>query len=37
MVMTGLLEKEIIEKLRKIDTPTISNIVATYPNWDICL
>jgi 4-hydroxy-4-methyl-2-oxoglutarate aldolase len=35
--MTGLSEKEIIEKLRSIDTPTISNVVATYPKRDICL
>jgi regulator of RNase E activity RraA len=32
-----LTEKEIIEKLEKIDTPTISNVVATYPRSDNCL
>jgi regulator of RNase E activity RraA len=30
-------ESEIIEELRKIDTPTISNVVATYPKSDNCL
>jgi 4-hydroxy-4-methyl-2-oxoglutarate aldolase len=35
-VMT-LTEKEIIEKLEKIDTPTISNIVATYPRAESCM
>jgi hypothetical protein len=30
-------ESEIIEELSKIDTPTISNVVATYPKSDNCL
>ena len=30
-------EKEIIERLEKIDTPTISNVVATYPRSEDCL
>lgn len=30
-------EKEIISELKKIDTPTISNVVATYPKSDNCL
>lgn len=32
-----LTEKEIIEKLEKIDTPTISNVVATYPRSENCM
>src|ERR1700733_4684393 len=28
---------EIIEGLRKIDTPTITNVVATYPSNPLCL
>ena len=28
--MAGLSEREMIEKLKKIDTPTITNVVATY-------
>ena len=35
--LSGLSEDGIIRELRKIDTPTISNIVATYPKSDICL
>lgn len=35
--MSKLSEAEIIEKLQKIDTPTISNVVATYPNSKNCL
>jgi regulator of RNase E activity RraA len=35
--MKNLTEMEIIEQLRKIDTPTISNVVATYPKSDACL
>lgn len=35
--MSGMSEKEIIEGLRKIDTPTISNVVATYPKSEACL
>lgn len=37
MIMEGLSENEIIKELRKIDTPTVSNVVATYPKSDICL
>lgn len=37
MIMARLSENEIIEELRKIDTPTISNVVATYPKSDNCL
>jgi 4-hydroxy-4-methyl-2-oxoglutarate aldolase len=32
-----LTEKMIIEKLEKIDTPTISNVVATYPRSESCM
>jgi 4-hydroxy-4-methyl-2-oxoglutarate aldolase len=32
-----LSEKEIIERLEKIDTPTISNVVATYPRSENCM
>jgi regulator of RNase E activity RraA len=35
--MSGLSEDDIIEGLREIDTPTISNVVATYPKSDDCL
>lgn len=35
--MSKLSEAEIIEKLKSIDTPTIANIVATYPRSDLCL
>ena len=35
--MDGLSDKEIIEELRKIDTPTISNVVATYPKSPNCM
>jgi regulator of RNase E activity RraA len=35
--MSELSENEVIEKLKRIDTPTISNVVATYPKSDICL
>jgi len=35
--MSKLSESEIIEKLKKIDTPTISNVVATYPGNELCL
>ena len=37
MSMSGLSEAEILEELRKIDTPTISNVVATYPKSEDCL
>ena len=35
--MSELSEQEIIKELEKIDTPTISNVVATYPKSDNCL
>jgi regulator of RNase E activity RraA len=35
--MSGLSEEEILEGLREIDTPTISNVVATYPKSEACL
>jgi len=35
--MPKLSESEIIEKLKQIDTPTISNVVATYPGHELCL
>jgi regulator of RNase E activity RraA len=35
--MSGMSEEEILEGLREIDTPTISNVVATYPKSEACL
>jgi regulator of RNase E activity RraA len=35
--MSEVSKEEIIEELKKIDTPTISNVVATYPKRDICM
>jgi len=35
--MNTLSEQEIIRRLTNIDTPTISNIVATYPKSELCL
>ena len=35
--MPELSEKEMLEKLRGFDTPSITNIVATYPNNPLCL
>ena len=35
--MTNLIDVEIIKELRKFDTATICNVVATYPESDICL
>lgn len=35
--MNTLSEQEIIERLTNIDTPTISNVVATYPKSELCL
>jgi regulator of RNase E activity RraA len=35
--MPELPENEIIRQLEKIDTPTISNVVAAYPKSDLCL
>jgi regulator of RNase E activity RraA len=28
---------ELLEELKKIDTPTVTNVVATYPGTDLCL
>ncbi len=35
--MSGMSEKKILEGLGEIDTPTISNVVATYPKSEACL
>ena len=35
--MKSLSESQIIEQLKQIDTPTISNVVATYPGHKLCL
>ncbi|MBA7471837.1 hypothetical protein ES707_07149 [subsurface metagenome] len=35
--MTELSEQEILEKLKAFDTPSITNIVATYPKNPLCL
>jgi len=35
--MSKLSENEIIKQLERIDTPTISNVVAAYPASDLCL
>ena len=35
--MTELAEREMLEKLKGFDTPSITNIVATYPNNPLCL
>lgn len=32
-----MTELELLEELKKIDTPTITNVVATYPGRDFCL
>jgi 4-hydroxy-4-methyl-2-oxoglutarate aldolase len=37
MMRTNLSEEQIIKELRKFDTATICNVVATYPESDICL
>jgi regulator of RNase E activity RraA len=37
MASTGLTNEAIIKELRKFDTATICNVVATYPESDICL
>jgi 4-hydroxy-4-methyl-2-oxoglutarate aldolase len=37
MVRNGMNKSGVFEELRKIDTPTISNVVATYPKREICL
>ena len=35
--MTELSEKEILEELKGFDTPSITNVVATYPDNPLCL
>ena len=35
--MVRLSENEIIRQLERIETPTISNVVAAYPESDLCL
>ncbi len=35
--MTELSEQQMLEKLRGFDTPSVTNIVATYPNNPLCL
>jgi len=35
--MAGLSEQEILEKLKGFDTPSITNVVATYPSNPLCL
>lgn len=35
--MAELTDEQIIQELRKFDTATICNVVATYPESDICL
>lgn len=35
--MTSIRDEKIIQELRKFDTATICNVVATYPDSDICL
>jgi 4-hydroxy-4-methyl-2-oxoglutarate aldolase len=35
--MSNLTDEEIIQELRKFDTATICNVIATYPESDICL
>ncbi len=35
--MTELSEQEILEKLKGFDTPSITNVVATYPRNPLCL
>jgi regulator of RNase E activity RraA len=37
ILMTRISDNEIIKELKKIDTPTISNVVASYPKSDNCL
>ena len=32
-----MTELELLEELKKIDTPTVTNVVATYPGRDYCL
>ena len=35
--MAVMTEEQILAELRKIDTPTITNVVATYPKNPLCL
>jgi len=35
--MASLSEEEMLEKLRGFNTPTVGNVVATYPNNPLCL
>ncbi len=35
--MVELSEKEILEQLKGFDTPSITNVVATYPQNPLCL
>ena len=35
--MLELTEKEVLEKLRDFDTPSITNVLATYPDSPFCL
>ena len=35
--MTELTEREMLEELRDFDTPSITNVVATYPSNPLCL
>jgi len=37
IIMNKLTDTKIIKELEKIDTPTISNVVASYPKSDNCL
>jgi 4-hydroxy-4-methyl-2-oxoglutarate aldolase len=32
-----MTDAELLEELKKIDTPTVTNVVATYPGADLCL
>ena len=35
--MSALSEKEMLEKLHGFDTPSMTNVIATYPNNPLCL
>ena len=35
--MLELTEKEMLEKLKDFDTPSITNVLATYPDSPLCL
>ena len=35
--MTKLTEREMLEELHNFDTPSITNVVATYPSHPLCL